>query len=130
MLLHNLLKTNADEVDTSERATAKVDLDPQFYLQNASGEAKPHLITDFVSDIVTDKEEISLGLGVTLKLTSGTKPKLHAASPAMWIAANACIMAALYDIGDMDHSATKDYMAYMAKISELALRYTWALVLA
>ena len=54
MLLHDLLKMNADKVDISARATARVDLDPHFYLQNASGEAKPHLITDFVSDIVTD----------------------------------------------------------------------------
>ena len=91
---------------------------------------KPHLITDFVSDTVTDTEEISLGPGATLKLTSGTKPKLHAVSPAMWIAANARIMAALYDSGDLDHGAAKDYMAYTAKIGELASRYTWASVLA
>ena len=71
------------------RATARVDLDPQFYLQNASGEARPHLITDFVSNIVTDTEEISLGPGATLTLNSGTEPKLHAVSPAKWIAANA-----------------------------------------
>ena len=117
-------------MDISARATARVDLDPQFYLHKASGEAKPHLITDFVSDTVTDTEEISLGPGATLKLTSGTKPKLHAMSPAMWISANAHIMAALYDSGDLDHSAAKDYMAYTAKISELASRYTWASVLA
>ena len=60
-----------------------------------------------MSDIVTDTEEFSLGPGATLKLTSGTKPKLpHAVSPA--IAANARIMAALYDSGDLDHGAAKD----------------------
>ena len=33
VLLHDLLKTNAaDEVDIGARATARVDLDPQFYL--------------------------------------------------------------------------------------------------
>ena len=121
-------------MDIGARATARVDLDPQFYLYKASDEtAKPHLITDFVSDTVTDTEEISLGPGgATLKLTSGTKPKLHAVSPAMWIAANARIMAALYDSGDLDHGAAKaDYMAYTAKIGELASRlYTWASVLA
>ena len=130
LLVHDLLTTNADGVDIGARATARVDLDPQFYLHKASGEAKPHLITYFVSDTVTDTEEISLGPGATLKLTSGTKPKLHAVSPAMWIAANARIMAALYDSGDLDHGAAKDYMAYTAKIGELALRYTWASVLA
>ena len=100
VLLHDLLTTNADEVDISARATARVDLDPQFYLHKASGEAKPHLIIDFVSDTVTGTEDISLGLGATLTLTSGTKPKLHAVSTAMWIAANARIMAALYDSDD------------------------------
>ena len=49
-----MLKTNVDEVDIGASVTARVDLDPQFYLQNASGVAKPHLITDFVWDIVTD----------------------------------------------------------------------------
>ena len=77
------------------KSTARVDLDPQFYLHKAPGEAKPYLITDFVSDTVTDTEKISLGPGATLTLTSGTKPKLHAVSPAMWIAANARIVAAL-----------------------------------
>ena len=117
-------------MDICVRATARIDLDPRFYLHKASGEAKPHLITDFVSDTVTDTEEISLGPGATLKLTSGTKPKLHAVSPAMWIAANARIIEALYDSDDLDHGAAKDYVAYTAKIGELASRYTWASVLA
>ena len=112
-------------MDIDARATARVDLDPQFYLHKAS-----FFITDFVSDTVTDTEEISLGPGATLKLTSGTKPKLHAVSPEMWIAANARIMAALYDSDDLDHSAAKAYMAYTTKIGELASRYTWASVLA
>ena len=50
-------------------------------------------------------------------------------SPATWIAANACIMAALYNCGNLDHITAKDYMAYTVKIGELALRYTWASVL-
>ena len=46
VLLHDLLTTNADGVDIGARATAaRVDLDPQFCLHKASGEAKPHLIT-------------------------------------------------------------------------------------
>jgi len=135
VLLHDLLTTNADGVAIGARATARVDMDPQFYLHKASGEAKPHLITDFVSDTVTDTEETSsLGPGATLTLTSrGTKPKLHAVSPAMWIAANARIMAALYDSDDMDHGAAKDYMAYTAKIGAgigIETIYTWASVLA
>ena len=129
VLLHDLLTTNADGVDIGARATATVDLDPQFYLHKASGEAKLHLITDFVSDTVTDTEDISLGPGASLKLTSGTKPKLHAVSPVMWIAANARIMAALYDSDDLVHGTAKDNMAYTAKIGELASRYIWASVL-
>ena len=112
------------------KSTARVDLDPQFYLHKASGEAKPYLITDFVSDTVTDTEKISLGPGATLTLTSGTKPKLHAVSPAMWIAANARIVAALYDSDDLVHGTAKDYMAYTAMIGELASRNIWASVLA
>ena len=127
VLLHDpLLATNADGVDIGAGATARVDPDPRFYLHKASGEAKPHLITDFVWDTVTDTENISLGPGATLKLTSGTKPKLYAVSPAMWIAANARIMAALYDSDDLGHGAAKDYMAYTVKIGELASRCTWA----
>ena len=59
VLLHDLLTTSTDRVDISARA----DLDPQFYLHKASGEAKPHLITYFVSDTVTDTEEFSFGTG-------------------------------------------------------------------
>ena len=39
-------------------------------------------------------------------------------------------MAALYDSGDLDNGASKDYIAYTAKIGDLASRYTWASVLA
>ena len=39
-------------------------------------------------------------------------------------------MAALYDSGDLDHVAAKDYMACTAKIGELASRYIRASVLA
>ena len=75
---------------------------------------------------MTDTEDISLGPGATLTLTSGTKPKLPAVSPAMWIAANAHITAAPYDSDDLDHGAVKDYMAYTAMIGELASRNTSA----
>ena len=64
-----------------------------------------------------------------MTLNSKTEPKLHAVSPALWIVANARIMAALYNSGDLDHITTKDYMAYTVKIGELASRYTWASVL-
>ena len=47
-LLQDLLKTIADGVDISARATARIDLDPHCCLQNASDEAKPRLIAYFV----------------------------------------------------------------------------------
>jgi len=43
-LLKDLLKTIADGVDISARATARIDLDPRYCLQNASDDAKPRLI--------------------------------------------------------------------------------------
>ena len=41
VLLYDLLTTNADGVDIGARATARVDLDSQFYLHKALGEANP-----------------------------------------------------------------------------------------
>ena len=43
-LLQDLLKTIADGLDISARATAKIDLDSHCCLQNASDKAKPRLI--------------------------------------------------------------------------------------
>ena len=57
VLLHDLLKTNAADDGGGHRCqgrTSRLDLDPQFYLQNVSGEANPLLITYFVSDTETD----------------------------------------------------------------------------
>ena len=81
------------------RGTARLDLDPQFYLNPApTGEAKPLVITDVVSVMSPDAgDEIQLGQRATLKLAGTVKPKLSSVSPAMWIAANARIMATLVD---------------------------------
>ena len=59
-----------------------------------------------MSDILTDTEEIPLGTETILKPTTSTRTKaqLHAVSPAMWIAANARIMAALCDSDDLDRT--------------------------
>ena len=74
-------------------------------------------------------EEVDLGGGATLRLARA-KPRLQAVSPAMWMAANARIMAAHLDRGHLDPTGVKDYLAYTVKVGELACRYTWQSVLA
>ena len=133
-LLHELLDKSGGnrEVDaTMPQAMAELHIDPQQYLSvTPTGENKPRLITDYVCGAVVDQsDEISLGQGATLKLAT-SKPKLSSVSPAMWIAANARVMAAMVDCGELDSTNIKDYMAYTAKIGELAARFTWASVLA
>ena len=95
------------------RGTARLDLDPQSYLNPApTGEAKPLVITDVVSVMSPEAgDEIQLGQRATLKLAGTVKPKLSSVSPAMWIAANARIMATLVDRGDQHMANIKDYMA-------------------
>ena len=57
---------------------ARLYLDPRFYLNpTLTGEAKPLVITDYVSVTSQDVgDEIQLGQGVTLKLAGPAKPKL------------------------------------------------------
>ena len=129
----SLYETDRLALSWITRGTARLDLDPQFYLNPApTDEAKPLIITDVVSVTSQDAgDEIQLGQGATLNLAGTAKPKLSSVSPAMWTAANARIMATLVDRGDpYQHMANiKDYMAYTAKVGELAFRYTWASVL-
>jgi len=50
-------------------------------------------------------------------------------SPAQWISANARIMAALLSQGKLLYHQIPNYLAYTAKIGDLALRYSWQSVL-
>ena len=129
-LLHDLIaKPGSGTADSSKQ---RLDLDPQVYLRGSGEGAKPLNILDYVPMSVRDigaPEEVDLGGGATLRLPTRTKPKLQAVSPAMWLAANARIMAALIDGGHLDLSSVKDYLAYTVKVGELACRYTWQSVL-
>ena len=131
-LLHELLSTGreADSVAALAAATARLDLDPHSYLRKPQGMSKPLLIPDYVSEAMDEEgEEIELGQGHTLKLRQGPKTKLLRVSPAQWISANMRIMAELYESAVLDSESIVDYMAYTAKIGELATRYTWQSVL-
>ena len=132
--LHEVLDmkgADGGDVDHITCGTARLDVDPQFYLNLAPiGEAKPLVITDFVFVTSQDAgDKIQLGQGVMLQLAGMAKPELSSISPAMWIAASARIMATLVDRGHLNRTNIKDYMAYTAKVGELAACYTWASML-
>ena len=102
--LHELLdmkRAGEGGVEQIAREAARIDLDPQHYLkQTRTGQAKPLLITDYVSMTVQNAGEemrFSWFRGATLKLAGTAKPKLSSVSPAMWISANARMMAVLVD---------------------------------
>lgn len=127
VLLDTLLR---HDVDSLSDGVQRVDLDPQVYLLPRSGETKPLLIPDFVPQTWTNEgEEIDLG-GAKLKLPHTLKkPKLSDVSPSMWISANARIMAKLHASQSLSEQGLRDYMAYTAKVGELASRFTWLSVL-
>ena len=127
--LHELLDikgADGSKVDHIIRGMAKLDLDPWFYLNpTPTGEAKPLVITDYVSVTSQDAgDEIQLGQGAMLKLAGTAKPKLSSVFPAMWISANARIMATSVDREDLHRGNIKDYMVKVG-----ATRYTWASIL-
>ena len=104
--------SDGGDVDQITRGMARLDLDPQYYLNlTLTGVAKLPVIMDFVTVSVT-AQEIQLGQRATLKLAGTAKLTLSSVSPAMWISANARIMAPLVDKGDQHIGNIKDYMAY------------------
>lgn len=89
---------------------ARMDLDLHIYLrQEGEHNCKPLLIVDYVATAVRDVEEIQLVERATLKLGSTKKPKLSSVTTPQWIAANARIMAALADKGELTGAGVKDY---------------------
>jgi hypothetical protein len=97
---------------------------PQPNATTASGgDGTCYRIVDFVPSIVGE-EEVSIGGGVSLKMTA--KPKLDKVSPGLWIAANAKILARLMGDKDFDVGA---YVKYTEMVGELAARFTWASVM-
>ena len=127
--LHELLDMKSADgggMDHITHGMARLYLDPRFYLNpTPTGEAKPLVITDYVSVSSQDAgDEIQLGQGAMLKLAGTAKPKLSSVSPAMWISASARIMAMSADREDLQRSKMKGYMAKVG-----ASRYTWASIL-
>lgn len=106
----------------------RVDLDPCVFLNTRSGETALQ-ITDFVSfrDDV-EHDDIELREGIVLRLAK-QKPKLDTVSPAQFLAANSRILARLIESGRLAGQGIIDYLAYTAKIGEMATRYTWSSVL-
>jgi len=106
----------------------RVDLDPCVFLNTRSGETALQ-IPDFVSfRDNAEHEDIELKEGVVIRLAKG-KPKLDSISPAQFIAANSRILARLIESGRLAGQGILDYLAYTAKVGEMATRYTWSSVL-
>jgi len=107
----------------------RVDLDPTAFL-NTRRPGEPALrIVDFINTCNWQQEqEVELGGGVAIRLPR-QKPRLDSVSPAQWIAANARIMATMLETGRLSASGTMDYLAYTAKVGEMAARYSWTSVL-
>jgi hypothetical protein len=92
-----------------------------------SGQSQCLRILDHINSSMLVEEEVSIGGGVTLKVNA--KPKLDKISPAMWISANAKILAKLIARGDTAFEV-EDYLTYNDMIGELAARFTWTSVVA
>nr|KAG5698507.1 hypothetical protein BaRGS_005902 [Batillaria attramentaria] len=112
----------------------RVDLDPTVFLNTArSGEGALY-IPDFISFCDDDddnddgRQSIELGGGVVIRLAK-KKPRLDSVSPAQYLAANSRILARLIEVGRLSGQGIIDYLAYTAKVGEMATRYTWQSVL-
>ena len=82
-------------------------------------------IVDFLpAGVITSEEEVALGAGLTLKMSS--KPKLEKVSPSAWIVANSRILARLSQDSSFDIQA---YLRYSEMIGELGCRFTWQSVI-
>ena len=100
------------------RGTARLDLDPQFYLNPApTGEAKPLVITDVVSVMSPDAgDEIQLGQRATLKLAGTVKPKLSSVFPCYMDSSQCQNYGNAGGQGDQHMANIKDYMAYTVTV--------------
>lgn len=78
------------------------------------------------------EEAVEYRLGPNVTLIVGNKAKLASVTPAQYMAANACILAALLleCSPDKHQLLARDYMAHTTKVAELATVYTWKSVIA
>jgi len=127
--LRQLPSANSHGDETAAAATLRADLDPSVFLHtNRTGEHALKII-DFISlSDPGEREEHRLADGVSILLPRN-KPRLDSVTPAQWISANSRIMATLLDKGQLSSQGVRDYLAYTAKVGEMATRYTWPSVL-
>jgi hypothetical protein len=92
-------------------------------LQPTKKKGEPLRIVDFVPQGLATEEEVALGGGIVLRMDK--KIKLEKVSPAMWIVANAKIMAKLVGQG----VPMENYLQYTTMVGEMACRFTWQSVL-
>lgn len=104
--------------------------DPQAWLRvNRPNGETALLIPDFLPTTEC-LEEVALSAGSSVCFKTGQKTKLTQVAPSQWISANARIMASLIQKGRISSTAQQlDYLAYTAKVGELAGRYSWVSVL-
>ena len=94
---------------------------------------KPLLIVDFVTHIVPQDEEETLGNQGNAKIvvTYGPKkPKLETVTMSQWVVANTRILYALLSEGKLaSQTAIQQYLAYTVKIMELSAKFDWKSIL-
>ena len=94
---------------------------------------KPLLIVDFITHIVPQDEEETLGNQGNAKIvvTYGPKkPKLETVTVPQWVVANTRILYALLSEGKLaTQAAIQQYLAYTVKIMELSAKFDWKSIL-
>jgi hypothetical protein len=114
---------------TGTVGTLRMDLEPQVYLRK-SVKVKYRPITDYITKLNTVEDEVPLADGVTVRISSSRKkPPLELVTPAQWVAANALILADIIETEPCGMTTVLDYLAYTAKVGELANRFTWQSVI-
>ena len=104
-------------------------INPLYHLL-PPGAAKYHQITKFVNGIEEEVVEELWTNGDRKVFMSGSRrPKLQQVSPMQWCGANVRILLELLRERSLQPENIVDYLAYTAKISDLAMVYKWASVL-
>lgn len=111
------------------------DISPEVYLRKDTSQATPQAgtassclkIVDYIPGAAR-VQEMQLADGITLAFKHN-RPKLESVSPSQWIVANSKIMSHLLESGSISSTQVMDYVAYTAKIGELACRYSWMSVM-
>ena len=129
-LFRNIPSTATDPSPTTASQMGKDN--PLFHLLPPS-KAKYHQIVKFVhvrGEEEDDEEEV-FGEGKRRVVIRGQRKsrKLHDVTPMQWCGANVKIMSELLREGTLNATSIPDYLAYTAKVSDLAEIYQWRSVL-